>query len=299
MEEETLRVDAIIKSQFSTLSRRQIEEALESGLVIDSEGQRIKKGDRLPAARVQLRRLSEQLDFLAKGNPDVRLKLVDQDADAVVIEKPAGVACAPHSLLDAKSVTAWALARFPNLKKDFPDPQPTVTPFVIEDEIGGLLLVAKHGAGYKRWQERYEQKQITFSYLAWCWGEPKPHRFFISTPLGKLPGDVDQWVVATPEMTFHPPAKDAVTVVRVAERIKRPNERGFFLAEITVSSNVAHQARVHMAHQGFPVVGDKLYDPLYSTRPALCQEPQLLLYELKYGTQVAKMDTETFKTRTY
>lgn len=299
MQEETQRVDAVIKSQFTGLSRRQIEEALESGLVIDSDGNRIKKGDRLPPARVQLRRLAEQLASIGKGNPELRFRILDQDPDVVVVEKPVGVACTPQSLLDNQSLTAWALARFSGLKKDFPDPQPTVTPFVIETEVKGIVLVAKHGPGFHKWRERYEQKQITLSYFAWCWGEPKPHRFFISTPLGRVPGDDagegERWAVPTPEMKMSPPPKDAVTVVRVDERLKRPGEKGFFLAEITVASGVPHQVRVHLAHQGYPVMGDKLYDAQYAARPFSVTGPQLILSELKHGDQVAKIGAEAFR----
>src|SRR5688572_33331849 len=106
--EETVRVDAIIKSRFAGLSRRHIDEALESGLVVDACGKRVKKGDYLSPSSVELRRLAEQLEFLSRGNSDLRLKIVGEDDDSVVVEKPANMACAPQSLLDSQSVTAWA-----------------------------------------------------------------------------------------------------------------------------------------------------------------------------------------------
>ncbi len=298
MEDETQRVDAVIKNQFSGLSRRQVEEAIESGLVVGADGKRLKKGDRLPPTNVQLRRLAEQLESLSKGDPIVRLKVVDQDNDVVVVEKPVGMLCAPKSLFDSKTITSWALARFANLKNEFTDPQPVVTPYSIDADVTGIVLVAKNVAGFKLWQERYEQKKITFSYLAWCWGEPKPHRFFISTQIGKLPGDIDAWAVpTTPEMKFNPPAKDAVTVVRVVERYKRPEQKGFFLAEITMTTNVEHQARVHMAHQGYPVMGDKLYDAEFEKRSPSVTAQQLLLFEMEHGGKRAKTSTDEFKKR--
>ncbi len=297
MEQELERVDAVVKTHFPGLSRRQVEEAIESGLIIGADGKRLKKGDHVPPLEVQCRRLAEQLESLSKGNRSLPVKIIAEEPDFVVVNKPAGMPSQPKSLFDARTLTNWALARYPSLKTEFPEPQPSVTPYPVDTDIGGLVVVAKTTKGFQLWKEYFDKQQVGLSYLAWCWGEPKQHRLFISAPIGRVSGDPNRRVLATPGVVMDPPARDAVSVVRVVEVKKRPEKKGFFLAELQIVTNIEHQVRLHMASQGFPVMGDPLYDPEFLARPEKIETLQLLISELEHAGRRAKISTDVFKKR--
>jgi 23S rRNA pseudouridine1911/1915/1917 synthase len=297
MEQELERVDKLVKTIFSGLSRRQVEEAIESGLVIGPDGARLKKGDRIAAEGLDCHRLAEQLVSLARGDGTLPVRKVSEEADFVVADKPAGMPSEPHSLFDFRTITQWAVARFPDVKQDFPQPQPMLTPHPLDPDSAGLVVIAKNKKGFDLWRDRFDRREVSLSYLAWCWGEPKQHRFFVSAPLAQTPGDLEKRIVAVTGTQYDPPARDAVTVVRIVDVIKRPGGAGFFLAEIQSITNVPHQVRVHMASKGHPLLGDRLYDSEFETRAEKPAQYQLMVFQMEYGGRRYVASPSQFKSR--
>ncbi len=258
----TVRAEQWVRREFVGLSRRQVEEALEHGLCTLG-GRRLKKGDKVAAGQVlDCGPLDVHLRLLRLGSPDLGVTPIQEFADYVVVDKSPGVKSHPLGLFERDTVTHWAWHRYPEMRNAFPETLPTVTPHRLDTGTSGVLLVCKNPAAFEQWRERFQKKQVTKIYEAWCWGKPRTTAFSVEVPVGHAAGNRKKMVVVTRESKFIPPIQPTHSEVKVREC----HPAGYFRAEIVCRTGVTHQVRVHLAHLGFPLVGDSLYDPDFESR---------------------------------
>ena len=120
----------------------------------------------------------------------------------------------------------------------------------------GLVLVAKHTAAARELGMIFERREVAKEYLALVRGWPEPDVWECSAPILRA-GDIapsDIWV----RQTVHPNGKPCHTRFQVERRFERGEER-FALVRCHPETGRMHQIRVHLAHAGFPIVGDKIY----------------------------------------
>jgi 23S rRNA pseudouridine1911/1915/1917 synthase len=128
----------------------------------------------------------------------------------------------------------------------------------LDKDTSGLLLVAKNDRAHRWLQEQFRNRKVEKVYLALVDGHPPTPRGRIEAPVGRDP-------LHRQRMAVLPPAKgrEAVTEYRVVERFMH-----HALLEVHPVTGRTHQIRVHLAHRGWPVVGDKLYggEPFFLSR---------------------------------
>ncbi len=129
----------------------------------------------------------------------------------------------------------------------------------LDRETSGVVLVCKTGAAARQCAMAMERGRIHKEYVAVVWGWPEREEFVIEAPLLRLGevADTRVWL----KRAVHPAGAAALTRFRVEQRVLRPD--GVRLAQVRAwpLTGRTHQIRVHLAHAGFPVVGDKLYGP--------------------------------------
>ena len=162
-----------------------------------------------------------------------------------------------------RSITAWMRKKHPEINQLFLEPQPTLTPHRLDTGTSGVLIVALSPVSFKSWRERFKNKEITKTYLAWCWGAPENDEYVVDYSIAHAIGDSQRMVVVKGESGHRPPVLDALSYVKV---VKRLPEHSLFLAQVVCRTGVTHQVRVHLASLGFPLLGDKLYDTDYTRR---------------------------------
>jgi len=276
-----VRVDRWLKQQFPLMTGRQIQEAIDWGLVTDARSKKLRKGQGLdPGATLDVRGLKSHLDNLRKGNRELQIDILDECAEYLVIDKPAGVASHPISLFDILTVTHWAFVRYPQVSLEFPETQPTITPHRLDTGTSGLLIVAKKREAFENWRQKFSKKQVTKKYLAWCWGNPEDDFFPANQSIAHSLNDKARMTVVTEP--YKGPIQAAESFVRVIERV---SERNVFLCEVTCRTGVTHQVRVHLSSLGFPLVGDSLYDPLFNERSLRPSHHCLRACELSWGDE--------------
>lgn len=285
------RVEKWLQLSFPELSRRQVREAIE-GKLATVGGQSVKKGNKVPKDALDVAPLLAHLTRLKQGTPGLNLEILHESDDFVVVDKSPGIHCHPISLWDTKTVSHWALDRYPLLRAEMLSRvQPTLTPHRLDVGTSGALIVAKTGAAYELWRERFANHRVEKRYLAWCWGKPPKDRFEVAVPIGHDPTDASKMQVPSQSGHIRPPILEAHTEIQVLAR--RPTH---FLCEAETRTGVTHQIRVHLAHAGFPLLGDTHYDASHENRPLQPDWPQLRAVELRYKNFCLPTPRERFIT---
>ncbi|MEM6458583.1 MAG: RluA family pseudouridine synthase [Planctomycetota bacterium] len=127
----------------------------------------------------------------------------------------------------------------------------------------GVILFAKQDATHWLLAKQFEDRTNLKCYLALVHGTPDPPGGAIDQPLGKHP------TIREAHAVRHDGAgKESLTFYRVRRRYC-----GYSLIECELKSGRTHQIRVHLAHLGFPIVGDQLYGGEIVGPPELADPP--------------------------
>ncbi|MFZ4764129.1 MAG: RluA family pseudouridine synthase [Roseimicrobium sp.] len=128
----------------------------------------------------------------------------------------------------------------------------------LDRETSGLVLVAKHAAAARTFGKAMMRRQMRKTYLAIVHGWPEWDEHHVCAPILRQ-GDVTAsaiWV----KQCVHPAGAPCETSFRVLRRlVHRSSGESLTLMEAKPHTGRMHQIRVHAAHLGYPIIGDKIY----------------------------------------
>ena len=186
------------------------------------------------------------------------VRIVHDDRDIVVVDKPAGVAAHPSLGWDGPSVVEHlAGAGFRISTSGASERQGVVQR--LDVGTSGLMVVAKSEHAYTVLKQAFRDRSVDKTYHALVQGHPDPLVGTIEAPIGRHPGF--DWKMAIVEG-----GRASVTHYEVIEA-----HRAASLLEVHLETGRTHQIRVHMAAVHHPCVGDPLYgaDPVLAARLGL------------------------------
>lgn len=186
--------------------------------------------------------LPKPTDLVAENLP---LNVVYEDADLLVVDKPAGMVVHPAPGHPKGTLVNALLYHYPTMRIG-DDLRPGIV-HRLDRDTSGLLVVAKNDRAKAHLQEQQQARQMMKSYAALIQGHFKEPQGVIDAPIDRHPNDrLRMAVVAT--------GRTARTHYRVCEELGP-----FSLVEARLETGRTHQIRVHFAHKHHPVVGDPLY----------------------------------------
>ncbi len=187
--------------------------------------------------------------FMATLTP----KIIYEDKDALVINKPAGLLT--HTIKahpDNKTLVAWLVKKYPSIKKV--GDEPTLRPGIVhrlDKETSGVMIVAKNQKSFEFLKGQFRAHKVRKTYLALVWGQFEMRSGIIEKPIGIKSGTLKRTVKIDESTKM---VKAAKTIYRVKKEIGP-----YSLMEVEPLTGRTHQIRVHLAALHHPVVGDKLY----------------------------------------
>lgn len=250
------RVDAAA-ARMTGLSRSRIEElAAAGGVVVNSvpvaKSHRVHAGDLL------------EVEITTAATVDVvpaevaGITIVHDDADIVVVDKPAGVAAHPSLGWDGPSVVEHlAAAGFRISTSGAAERQGIVQR--LDVGTSGLMVVAKSEPAYTALKRAFRSRQVEKVYHTLVQGHPDPFEGTIDAPIGRHPG-------ADYKMAVVGGGRHSTTHYRMLEAFPAVT-----LLEVHLETGRTHQIRVHMQAIRHPCVGDPTYggDPVLAARLGL------------------------------
>jgi 23S rRNA pseudouridine1911/1915/1917 synthase len=129
----------------------------------------------------------------------------------------------------------------------------------LDRETSGIVLVAKNSRAARDCSMAMARGEIAKQYLALTVGWPESEEWSVRKPILRL-GEVEDsriWL----KRGVHSMGVPAHTDFRVKNRIIHPKHGPIALVHCIPHTGRTHQIRVHLAHSGHPVVGDKIYGP--------------------------------------
>lgn len=188
----------------------------------------------------------------------VRFRIVEETADYLVVDKPPFLQAHPSKPSDIR--TLWDGLR-ELLAYELANGGQVSLINRLDRETSGLTLVAKHKQAAREFGIRMEQRRIAKAYLAIVWGWPEAEEWTVDAPILRQ-GEVRPSPIHL-KQAVHPSGAPAATKFQVRHRVRLATPAGerFSVVEAFPQTGRMHQLRVHLAHSGHPIVGDKIYGP--------------------------------------
>ncbi len=255
-----MRVIAMYPDLTRTVAARLIEQGKVSvnGKIVTKAGHKLKAGDEIAA------------DYnyeLMTAIPSIDLPIIYEDDDCVVVNKPVGILShskgefnpeatvaswlAEHLVKKGKT-PAWILEQ--DVERGSPHNPRAGVVHRLDRATSGVMICAKTPAALAHLQKQFSQRKTKKTYSAIVSGHLKPDHAIIDMPIERNP--------KRPK-TFHVSSggKESITEYKVVGQ----NDR-FDLVELKPVTGRTHQLRVHLHHQGHPIVGDTFYGGIEAPR---------------------------------
>lgn len=247
------RLDRLIVAELPELSRTQVQRLIEDGFVTVDKVVITKPAQRVatPAA-VQVR--------IPPAGPsshqaeDIPLDIIFENADLLVINKPAGMVVHPAAGHNAGTLVNAVLGHDPDLEGVGDEQRPGIV-HRLDKDTSGLILVAKNDLAHRELQRQFKEREVVKTYVALLDGHPP-------TDTGRVEASIGRDIRNRKQMAIVPAqhGRAAVTEYKVIEQF-----HDHTLVEAHPLTGRTHQLRLHFAYLKCPIAGDTIYGRRTST----------------------------------
>jgi 23S rRNA pseudouridine1911/1915/1917 synthase len=235
-----MRLDQALAAALPQYSRARLQRWIRAGAV-RAHGQPVRARDRVQGGE----QLTVEAEFAADTTVRAQalpLDILHEDAALLVLNKPPGLVVHPgagnreHTLQNALLAHDPLLACVPRAG----------LVHRLDKDTSGVLMVARTPEVHTRLVAALAARSVGREYLALCLGAP--------TGGGRIDQPIGRHRSTRTRMAVRADGREAVTHFRIEQRF-----RAHTLLRVQLETGRTHQIRVHLAHIGFPIVGDPVY----------------------------------------
>lgn len=217
---------------------------------------------------------------------DIPLDVLYEDDALIVISKPAGLVVHPGAGNPSGTLVNALLFHCGESLSGIGGVKRPGIVHRLDKDTSGVMVAAKTDHAHRALAEAFADHgragDLERAYLALVWGAPERDNGVVDASLGRDRRDPTRRAVVAQAQAD---ARHAVTRFRVEERFHLPSgEPVAALVECRLETGRTHQIRVHMAHLGFPVIGDPDYGKGFRSKANKLPEPLRGLAE-RFGRQ--------------
>jgi len=262
------RVDAALARLLGISRSRAADVTAAGGVRVD--GREVLKSERLPEGGwLEVELPDPPAPPVVVAEPVAGLRVVHDDDDLVVVDKPVGVAAHPSPGWTGPTVIGGlAGAGYRVATSGAAERQGVV--HRLDVGTSGLMVVAKSERAYSLLKQAFRERTVDKTYHALVQGHPDPSAGTVDAPIGRHPTADHRFAVVEG-------GRPSVTHYSTLEA-----HRAASLLEVRLETGRTHQIRVHVAALRHPCVGDLTYgaDPTLAERLGLRRQ---WLHALRLG----------------
>lgn len=276
------RAEVVVREALG-VSRRECAGLFAEGRVRRA-GRRVAKGDPVAAGDVLVVAAEERW---LRPAPDPRVRILVEEPDLLVVDKPAGQHCHPLARGEGGTLVDAVAVAHPEIETASAEPREAGLCNRLDDSTSGLAVIARTRAAWGELRAAFAGGGVGKAYLALVAGAPAATEV-VDVPLAHHPSDPARMVAADGGGRWRGEPQPARSEVR-----RLGAGEGASLVLVRTRSGRRHQVRVHLAWLGHPLLGDALYGG-----PAAPELPGAALHacflELPGGRRVVSPPPEAF-----
>ncbi|OUJ14532.1 RluA family pseudouridine synthase [Acetobacter sp. DsW_063] len=242
------RIDRALAAAFPDLSRSRIKALIEAGHVTRDGAPVREPADSLRIGATLV--LSVPPPVPSTPEPEsICLPVLYEDADLIVIDKPAGLVVHPAPGNETGTLVNALLAHCGDSLSGIGGERRPGIVHRLDKDTSGVMVVAKTEQAHVALSNDFAARRIDRKYLALCWGVPSPGNGDFEGAIGRDKADRKRMAIVARG------GKEALTHYKVLKSFNACAA----LMECKLATGRTHQIRVHFSANGHPLIGDPLY----------------------------------------
>ena len=271
--ENNLRVDVLINKREELISRTRIknlilkEKLKLNNEIIKSPSKKVLTGDKLTLNIPEPEKAS-----LKPYN--LKLEIIHEDKDLLVINKPAGIIMHPGAGNYNKTIVNALMHYNKDSLSNIGDELRPGIVHRIDKNTSGLIVIAKNNETHENLSKQFSDHTIKRVYQLLIWGKLRPSSGKINTYITRSSKNRQLMEVSRSK------GKRAITNYKTLEIFENDKTPTLSLVECELETGRTHQIRVHMTHMGNSIVGDDKYKKKYKKLKNVDVELESLISKL-------------------
>lgn len=192
--------------------------------------------------------------WIRMGTKIPQIKIIYEDNNVIVMDKPAGVLSHGASSSKDPSVVDFLLDYFPKIKDVGEDRSRPGIAHRLDKDTSGVMIAAKNNESFQFLKDQFKNRKAQKTYLALVYGDMKPKEGAVDFRIGRSKTKQSAQTAIDTKKKLDIKSREALTEYKTIKTFD-----GYSLLEVFPKTGRMHQIRVHLKAIGYPIVGDKMY----------------------------------------